>query len=944
MKVKIKIGGVDYTKYVEVPFQDKSVLDESLDMASIRLFYTDKKEEFKPFTLVELEVEDDIKKTLKMYIASDVTEEVLSTGKVNHTLVLIEETKSIERLLLTKTTTNPLVKDFTDAQMPIVPIIEGINNGVVVPENYVSPIKQGNFTIQSVRTIAGIDYVGLPLMQYTMELISPLGEQLIAIRDADEIITYNFNKNGQYRIIYRWTGGGGVGYSDKKATFYINVVSAQEKAVNKTITYVVNTLLESCETIRRGDNPKFIFNSEQAEFYRNVNCPEMTFTKQTLWEALRQIGGYIHAIPRVKDNEIYFDSYDSIVYSDIAKKKPISNTGSFDIEQFCSTLESSVDNLIQADNSSQGAIIDFGGYFKTTRTEQLNAQITEDNMFIETVQNIGKVISVEVGYLPDGTYVGDISNYVYERSEYDALSSYDETYPTSKALAIYYTLGQKHIKGLSFTVASAFSDVFHDPAIANIINHKLGKDISWWNSLWSGLDTMNLQFRVTYQPYYSATLRQVKPNLKDLKFKSVLSYTQGANSISTQAYGENLKGAVARLGTAEKRKTYILKHLSEIPKVGDKFDKDYRISEVNCEYYKDYIICEIGLSKKFNRWNEFVGVDNELRMYEVSEKQVAERPVIWEDYAVIQKKQEKIEQGSSFITSNGSDFLAFSDTFLNIGGTTNIKSVESATFDEEGTLISKYWMPALCFAVGNTFQVEFEYIDNFSAGTYAHTDNKGTKTQTYAQYSNYLGEAKYLRVRFYNDTYIPESYKNYEQFVKTGDNLPQIPKTLTALPVLNSNENGDLLILNKDNREKIKFVYCLHFVANEDDLIIGSALAKLNPLAYGYEKNSEIKPSVYILNRKIKDFENVMDLREAILQEAQPQIKGTTHKITFGLKDNETMIADGKSWVVVIKNPYNKEEDLLLFGKNVEFKQGDLASEVWADYEIAFTHNVDEYL
>ena len=43
----------------------------------------------------------------------------------------------------------------------------------------------------------------------------------------------------------------------------------------------------------------------------------------------------------------------------------------------------------------------------------------------------------------------------------------------------------------------------------------------------------------------------------------------------------------------------------------------------------------LGLSKDFNRWNEYVGIDNNQRFYEISEKQAIERYVNYEDYLVI---------------------------------------------------------------------------------------------------------------------------------------------------------------------------------------------------------------------------------------------------------------------------------------------------------------------
>ena len=1301
MKFSFIIGEVDYTENTELTKQTKMALDEGLDLGSIRVMYIDREEAFEPFTLVELSIIDDIEKNYKFYISSDTTEKILSTGKTNHTLVLIEEAKSIERLLITKTTTNPLTKDFNEIQS----LAQYKYDGVVfkgetpisgTPSSYMTPIKSNTtLLLAPLREFYTRGVNSINARDNRIEVISPT-EQLIysGKGDWDGSKSIEITKAGQYAIKYTWTYMRSQGYGiDCETIFLINCVPEYTQAVDKTITMVVESLLNTCETIRKGDTPLITFNKEQAEGYKNTLCPEMSFSKQTLWEALRQVGGVIHSMPRIKNNVLYFDSYDSVSYSDIKDKNCISETGIFDIEQYCSTIESSVDNLIAMDNSSQGAIQDYGGLFKTIRTEENTYKITEDNCYIETSLPIGKILKVEVGYLSDGTYVGDITPYIFEKSEYEALSSYDETYPTSKAFAIYYKLGQNNIGGLNFKVEDAVSPIFRGMAIKNIIEHKLGQSSGWFDNLFSTFKVFDLQFRVTYQPYYSATLRQVKPNLKDLKFKSVLSYTQGANSISTTAYGEHLKGVVSRLGTPEKRKTYILKHLSEVPNAGDKYDKDYRISEVNCEYHKDYILCDIGLSKKFNRWNNYVGVDNELRMYEVSNTQVSERPVIWEDYAVIQRTSEnnfnvitrdKIEfdsnilygyyTGGEYIFGNNSDiYLKTEDTWQEFDGsasyvamgrdylgepllvtlpsteerygtiiyyndegirekavedgtkcdfgamysfsglvfagdwfyavtgrgnqdtyntyndvfvgrrdanskdrviwykdsnplsetskidwkiaiinkgeypivvaynkyyakakyhstlqpdietgvewftqdvpalsigeyegypygledkitTANVKldigerdcvfvynskevvrgyyedetgginnmvwekftlpsnSVDSfgyqdgfyivsdsngkiygsldlikwveteiknqgrrnnfvvgkelifinnsksvyeidvvnnetfltkqgikamangimgvystptpvllanaKTFDRQEFLLADCWFSTIVSGVGNTMQIQFEYNDNYSAGSTAQTDLAGTtrdfKTQTYVPYGDLYGEAKYLEVSFYNDNPF-EMENNYSTYLAVGDNLPlidleqsgEVPSVLSSksdLPQSNINP----INLDKDSREKIKFSYNLHFVANDDDIVVGSGLAQLNALAIGYP-NNQINVGgamLYILPREIADFEKEVDLAGAILQEEIINIDVDYNfgKIRLLQNQNDTMLSDGKAWVIVMTNPFNTDEKVLLFGKNTEFKAGDLAKDVWADYEIAFTHNIGEFL
>lgn len=1279
--VVILIGGEDYSNHVMFPFQVAEVLDESLDMITLQLLYTIKHEPFEPFTNAIVRIIDKNSKTreYEMYVASDETEHILKNDKTNHTVVLIEQTKATERILLTKTSTNPLVRDYTGDQSQVTPILDGISEDRVnTPSQYVTPIQKGTMTITNIydiveRLMLVLDY------PRKVEIISPRNIVVSTTTNSKDDFSFEFNEVGQYTIKYSGKYYHGLTTANQRPFaiyFYINVLSETEPALDKTITEVVNALLYTCETLRDGDSPKIVFNEEQAQKYSTIKCPELSFPKQTLWEALRQIGGVIHSLPRVENNVLYFDDLGSQNMSNIKNKTEISDIGSHNCEQFCSTIESSVDNLINLDNTSQASINDYGGLLKTIRTETGAFVINEDNAFIQTMYPIGRITKVECGYLSDGTYVGDITPYCqYEQTQYSALSSYSETFPTSKAYALYYVLGEKNIRGLTFKVPNTVSSVFSNFAIKNIILHKLGKEESWWQQLFSNFKIFYLQFKITYQPYFSATIRQVKSNLKDLKFKSVISYNQNANSINTIAYGEHLKGVVERLGNAEKKKSYLLKTLDEVANVGDKFDDNYRISEVMLDVYRDFFICQISLSKKFNRWNDFVGINKEIRMYEVSEKQVEERPVIWEDYAIVQKKADnslkistipnevdsytpfeitaginngneyilggenagvvwfgnldnwdkfitdninlifasgfdanknplvlsfynggsafgtifyyddndnrnvsqfefgnngvwvqtvaygdnmfvaidkanvvgvdeatvyvltpntndasklditsfqqgfyeqnsnwritylnrknkgvfiavsdgyrvkyredgryttdgelffysrsfnfeipnlidiksyrisrnqdecfafnsqkvirgyyssddteyynmtweekqfpvndildfaymngiyfaisenmlyysfdletwystkleisnlkhiisgvdeiiltnntnnvyllKIVGNNSFLTQNGvSQFANGLEVGSNIYGTITIAN--AVTYDKNKNKITDIWLPTIVSSSGNTLQIQFEYADNYNAGNNAQTNLESTsgfiKTQSYVPYGNEYGEAEYLSVDFWDENLfsVPE---NYDSYLQVGDDLPyiNIEKDSGRFALLSSTSdlkagNKNYILLKKDNREKIRFDYFLHFVANDDDIIIGSGLAQLNTFVSRSPTNTvDNRIKLYILGEKINEFEKDIDLTNATLQEEFINAITDTNfgKIYFS-GENNTMLANGKAWAMVMKNPYNENENLLLFGKNMEITEGDI--EEWSQYEIAFTHEIENFL
>ena len=101
-KIKVEIGGTDYTNAVPFPFKWCDLLDERLDEASLTLLQVDK-EIFKPLTSVKITIYENetVKKVMNMLIADDKGDEIPSgSGKYNHELYLIEYTKWLEGFMV----------------------------------------------------------------------------------------------------------------------------------------------------------------------------------------------------------------------------------------------------------------------------------------------------------------------------------------------------------------------------------------------------------------------------------------------------------------------------------------------------------------------------------------------------------------------------------------------------------------------------------------------------------------------------------------------------------------------------------------------------------------------------------------------------------------------------------------------------------------------------
>lgn len=902
MEYKILINNEELTEYTIIPLNEQTTLDESLDQGYLRLNYTNKDGAYRPFTSVDIDITDDFGNTreLNYFIASDNKTEIIANGTYNHELLLIEQSKWLERFLTgTKTVTHPLIHDYWALQKDLLVTRKNTESGndyyyYYTDSRYKQIVDNEEiFTIPSANTFI----TNFPYDTYNFRLtIWKNGVKVLESSSTSDTYDTTLKEQASYEVEYyfRRTGGGS-SVQEMTYSYQIQTIGETQTKPNKTITDAVNELLATIETLRESETPRFVFNSEQATKYAQVDAPEFTLTG-TLWEALKLIGSYIHAIPRLKNNTIYFDELGSNEKISQNLSDYVSNTERFDIEQYASAIDSTVQNIVNLDDIEEGSITEpFASGFKTPRTDTAVVQITDGNLFIQTKEPIEQIIKVEMGYLSDGTYVGDITPYVYESAEYDTLSSYEDNYPYAKAYAIKYTIGQKNITELNFKRESALStDVFERYAIINIASRVTGKSYSVIKQLIDAENILKLQFSVTYIPITDARVKQRKQLKNNNEFESVLPYNQSAQKISSRAYGEAMKGAIARLGNPEVTKVYILNDLSKIPRIGQLFDDNYYISVIKCEYFKDFVRCELGLSKNFNKLNEYVGIKSEVRFYEISEKQSTDRYINYEEYCIVGNEEES--DTNSLITDAGVE--QFSEAFTG-GGSYHQTNAVLAKADYNTAVI----LPVTSYGMGNSLVFTFHYDDNYSAGETVSRVS-GSTLQNQIRYTDVYGEIETLELNYGAYYNYPD---DYQDAIEKGDSYP-LTTQLEGNSRIFFSTNGDGIRIKKDNRETPKLTYQIHFVTNKDGVIIGSGLARYSTLV----TEQELDYKIYVLQEEIPKFTKKIGLEQAI--EVNSSINPTTddYKVRLGSFISN---ANGKAWAIC-------QGDELIVGENMDIENG----------------------
>lgn len=891
-----KLNGKPYPKSV-FPLKTGNLLDEQLDEAYLTMVLC-KEEHFDMLTRVQIDARTKnaygqvtSEKSFYYVIANDKSTLTIKDKKLyKHEIYLIEETKLLEGLVGDSIVfTNTLGNMYT-LNAPIAPVIViSGNTGVEphTPDTYKSAVEVGtSFTFISPKDI-------YPQLNLDIGNITVLlgGEPIYSGSENDSFTTVIESGTYivQYDIEFEVPSQGSL---NKSIQYEINGVKNRYPLKKWTITDVVQRTLDLIEPHLDGYPNRFTFNEEQAEEYKNVIAPEFAFTKENLRERLQQIGGFIHAEPRLRNGVIYFDKYGMNDYADMYKTPYTGKMVCQDINHYATNLDSSVDNLVSQLSWAKGVIMEpFAGGYRSVRTESMNVRITEENMLIQTIFPVYQVEKLTCAYIKDGEMITcDITPYVFESVDYNSnLSSYSETYPTSKAFGVYYTQGERNIRGLNFKVPDAISDILRKYAIINILEAVSGENFGWFDKI----DYPTLMFQITYIPIFSTRVTQTKQYIVGMQHPFALPYNQGANMIETSYYGENMKGLIARLGNVEKTLTYMVYNLNRIPKAGQLFDDEYYISAVFTEFMPSYIKVQLTLSKDFNRLSQYINVPSYKRFYEVSERQAFRRETLYTDYLVIGNEVE--DDGQALIDDHFLEYIKHTLT-QTAPEDSKITFAQTISVNKNNEMVGNVCVfPVLGTAMGTTMNFSFSAEDNYSAGPQSveHNVKSGNDEvtgywQQYVPYCDYYGRIYYLDLLF-GQKFSPSNK------LDAALGLPKLPGgTYQGINIISTRQNS--LLYRKDSREIMNFTYQASFVTNRKNIVIGSALAAMNPLIKGSDRDNPA--GLFISPHRINKFDDFVDVSEMTQQDwtgaEDVTVDGTVMRL-----GQITASVEGKAWAIV---------------------------------------------
>lgn len=660
----------------------------------------------------------------------------------------------------------------------------------------------------------------------------------------------------------------------------LNENSYEGKTKKYNIKQVVERILKCHKVIFAGqENQEFILDRVISKKLSKIEAPEFIISEGTLFEALSQVGDYIHAKPRLKPNVIGDDDYSTwnVVSYDFLDDLDEYKDKAFSLidlenpsEDYAKDFISNVQNATVTNYNNKFSVIEpcVDG-FLSTRTESSLFEVSNDECIFKTRFKIRSIIKAELNC--KGNII-DISDRIVEKAIYDLKSSYDaNSAKEMKTYYLYYKQGNENIYGLSFTKekGSFLSDKDSSKEAINNIVSSSGVNYNGY--------IKDLALRIEYVPFIDFKVRQYRTYLDANSEESTLYYNQQANGIDIEAYGENMHYALEKTGNEKLAKTYYFNSLFDIPKCGQyciiNGDK-YVVYQVNREFTVNTPIkATVTFSKNYQELYSYLAVKNAIRQYEISEKECYNRNIDVQNYCIVdteldldkiyflkyknfsnfQKKYYKKLLNTGFgITQNIDNLVTH---FKRSDGTSKklLNSITATfTYYEDSKQVAKAILfPATFANFGRSIVCHFSTQDNYSAGTTVENDSeKKYAIENYLRYCNSGGRTAYMDFAIFqkfkeisNDKSLSASYNLYDlSNTGSGPFLYSQIQNKSAIFGKNRDETGSI-ILDKDSREKISVTCQLNFITNNKNIQIHKAF--INSLPYTCDSNNTYKMAVF---------------------------------------------------------------------------------------------------
>jgi hypothetical protein len=689
--------------------------------------------------------------------------------------------------------------------------------------------------------------------------------------------------------------------------------------------------------------------------------PENTFTKFTAWDALKEVGATVGALPEIiinsnGDKELVFYYYSDMETDYVVVEPPNvqSVASARNLDNYVGGLQLNADNIVSSNLSETSPYTK--DYEANTTDQEIetdwltlragsdgNVKITTDNIGIRLPNRIYQIRQVEIKGLDLNAMTGGVlpynSDYIWKLNEdEDQLRILEEKYwqtlednndytlltsriATKKNNTIYYRQGDYRIYGMNFTAQfkpmietdpdktegnrSIYEMLFVKAIIkSGITQTQLNSILNVLKDPGTVAEDNKLKFRITYIPqdYSRATI--YKEDLSGFEMPNVEKYYNETAIINDPlSLGVNAQDTINRLGNTVISYVGYAKPNEQLPYIGSKTADNKILTSITYNdrpYRTDYVASYV---QDFSIISDYVGVKSPHRQYQIPNDGIV---------LALDKNKTHIFVDTQPIVSTptvwGNNIKEFFDLKATKSKAPLFAEVSTYLFDTNynaNTADGLFIRPLTKTPTGRTINFKYQMDSNFSAGATKKKTSIGGQDvywQEEVPYTTKFGRLYGARVRLVKDV-------NKNAIIAD-------PTVEDKYPILDENVvtetyTDNKYIVDKDAREIMALSEEVAFHSNKvNDIILYDGITKFNPMTLTDLSRNNIKIAVMNDNYKISKSAKKVDY--AGLQSVGGSI---LNGITYTLFDNRiefNLPAEAQGKGLVIYNDNVDSGDLVM--------------------------------
>jgi hypothetical protein len=577
----------------------------------------------------------------------------------------------------------------------------------------------------------------------------------------------------------------------------------------------------------------FAIDNDLRPILANIESPDFQFNNKNLKEILMEVFDFIDAIPRLTKiansitltADFYNDRGQMITEDEFYRMKR------FDINDYSTSLDAEIKNLY--DSYTDIAEPSDNGYKRLSTTE---GYLRETNAFLGTLYPIVEIESLKVKVDVSGsgivvpTFAGelDITDYILEREEWDLLTNKKFTLAIDSGRyrdnTLFFTRFSPNITNL-FEVVGAVSIAetitqAKESRINNVIRDAVFKQEGFVVTNFQ--DFEELEFQIVYKAQLDSRAEVKRLDTTSSKYDSQTYIGQTDNVVRADRVLDRLFKLQQLLGNAQIMTSERVTAVADLHELSDMTTDDYVLTTIEMECNKKYINAKYMWSQNYQKVSEFIGLNNEIRLYDIP-RDSFKRNIYLEDFVEVGLTD---KGNDSIVASDG--LACFMNTFSNSPNASANKPIRLFAFNSTSTVefdgydneTNTLIKPITSYAGGNSINFHVEFDNSTIVGNQLDLEVDGLEPPLNKPiiYTDDVGRVFDFEFRFVNDIDPVDS-----------EDLPIIDKLDLLFPLVIAPPYR----INKDTREVFALTYALHVIPEEtleNKIIVGKYLVERNNL------------------------------------------------------------------------------------------------------------------